>query len=93
MLLHAKTRKKGLIDKFSELRLSIPYKRVIQLSEHLGTEVLPSFEKENIVYPTNMKKSLFTTAAVDNILTIIRHLQPLVTHSMVQQYLYFNILP
>lgn len=67
MLIHAKTRKKGLINKLFELGLSIPYNRVIELSEQLGSQVISRFEKENVVYPTNLKKTLFTTSAVDNI--------------------------
>ena len=40
MFMHAKTRNKGIINRLSSLGLSIPYKRVLELSVAMGIEVL-----------------------------------------------------
>ena len=67
MLLHAKTRKKGLIDKLYDLGISIPYSRVMELSTKLGNEVLAQYKEELVVCPSNLRNNLFTTSALDNI--------------------------
>lgn len=67
MLLHAKTRKKGLIDKLYDLGISTPYSRVLELSTKLGNEVLAQYEEELVVCPSNLRNDLFTTSALDNI--------------------------
>ena len=67
IIVHAKTRMKGLIDKLFDLGLSIPYSRVIAISTNLGNQILSQFAKDNVVCPANMKQNVFTTAAVDNI--------------------------
>lgn len=46
LLLHAETRKKGLVDKLSDLGLSIPYGRVLEVSTELGNMVGARFEAE-----------------------------------------------
>ena len=67
MVLHAETRKKNLVDKFYKLGLSISYDRVLQISADLGNTVCAQFKEEGVVCPAKLKKSLFTTANVDNI--------------------------
>ena len=64
---HAETRKKKLVDKFYRLGLSISYDRVMQISADLGNSICPQFGKEGVVCPSKLKRSLFTTANVDNI--------------------------
>ncbi len=66
-LIHAKTRKRGLVNKFHELGLSVSYDRVLSLSKDMGNSLCAQYERENVVCPPNLRHGLFTTAAVDNI--------------------------
>ena len=67
LLLHAETRKRGLVDKLCDLGLSISYNRVLEISTEMGNKVAARFQAENVVCPFNLKLKLFTTSAVDNI--------------------------
>jgi hypothetical protein len=68
LMLHAETRKRGLVDKLYELLgLSIHYDRVLELSTEMGNNVCRHFEAEGVVCPLQLRKGIFTTAAVDNI--------------------------
>ena len=67
MVTHAETRKKTLIDKFYNLGLCISYDRLMQISTDLGNKVCAQFEKDGLVCPLLLRKSLFTTGCVDNI--------------------------
>jgi len=67
LVLHAETGKEKLVDKFYRLGLSISYDRVMQISSDLVNSICAQFEEEEIVCPSKFKKSLFTTANVDNI--------------------------
>ena len=67
LLLHAKTRKRGLIDKLYDLGLCVSYDRILAISTAMGNSVSARFEDENVVCPPKLRFSLFTTAAVDNI--------------------------
>ena len=66
-MLHAETRKRGLIGKLYDLGLSIHYDRVLELSTEMGNKVCTHFESEGVVCPLELRKGIFTTAAVDNI--------------------------
>ena len=67
LLLHAKTRKRGLIDKLYDLGLCLSYDRILAISTAMRNSVSARFEYENVVCPPKLRFSLFTTAAVDNI--------------------------
>ena len=64
---HAKTRSRKLVDNLYDLGLSVSYDRVMSISTNLGNGVCRRFEEEQVVCPTNLRKGLFTTAAIDNI--------------------------
>lgn len=66
-MIHAKTRSKGIVDKLYDLGISISYSRVVELSTSLGNEILHQYEQEGVVCPPTLKKSVFTTSALDNI--------------------------
>ena len=66
-LIHARTRKRFLIDKLYELGLSPSYNRVLEISTDLANSVGAQYEKDDVVCPPSLNKHLFTTAAVDNI--------------------------
>ena len=67
LLLHAETRKRGLVDKLNDLGLSISYNRVLQISTDMANGVCARFEAEQVVCPPKLRSGLFTTSAVDNI--------------------------
>ena len=67
MMVHAKTQKKGIVDKLYDLEISIPYSMVMELSTCLGNKVLQHYQHSNVVCPPFLKISVFITAAVDNI--------------------------
>ncbi|VDI50438.1 Hypothetical predicted protein [Mytilus galloprovincialis] len=67
LLLHAETRKRGLIDKMYSLGLSLSYDRIMNLSTALGNSICEAFNIENVVCPAKLRSGVFTTAAVDNI--------------------------
>jgi hypothetical protein len=64
---HAKTRSRELVDNLYDLGLSVSYDRVMSISTDLGNGVCRRFEEEKLVCPTNLRKRLFTTAAIDSI--------------------------
>lgn len=66
-MLHAKTRKKELVENFFELGLSVSYERVLHLSSDLGNAVSQQFKDNQVVCSPQLRVNLFTTAAVDNI--------------------------
>ena len=67
ILIHAKTRKKAVVERFYNFGVSISYDRVMDLSTKMGNRVLKHFEKENLVCPPILRQKLFTSAALDNI--------------------------
>lgn len=67
MMLHAKTRKRELVDSLFDLGLCISYDRVLNISTELGNKVCHQYEMEQAVCPPNLRCGLFTTAAADNI--------------------------
>ena len=67
VLLHTKTRKKGLVDALFELGLCISYDRVMCISTDLGNNVCQYYHSTGAVCPPNLSKNVFTVAAVDNI--------------------------
>jgi hypothetical protein len=67
MMLHAKTRKRELVDRVSHMGVSISYDRVLRLSARLGETAIQQFHKDEVVCPTHMRGDVFTTSAVDNI--------------------------
>ena len=67
ILIHNKTRKRHLVEKFYDLGLSVSYDRVMEVSTEVGTKVCDFYEKVNIVCPPQLKKGVFTTSAGDNI--------------------------
>ena len=67
LLLHAETRKKGLVNKMSDLGLAISYNRVLEISTAIGNMATARYKEEGVVAPLNLCKGIFTTSAVDNI--------------------------
>ena len=66
-MLHVKTRKRDLIYRLYALGMSISYDHVLRLSSDIANAVCEHFKETDTVCPPNLKKNVFTTAAVDNI--------------------------
>lgn len=67
MSVHAKTRKRHLVEMLHDHGLSIPYDRVLDISAQLGDAVVSRYVKEGVVCPLKLRKGLFCTSAMDNI--------------------------
>ena len=67
LMLHAETRKRGLVDKLFSLGLSISYDRVLRLSAQMGNSMCQLYHIEQVVCPPTLRSNVFTTAAMDNI--------------------------
>lgn len=67
VMVHTKTRKRELVDRLYDLRLSISYDLVLTISTELGDKICHYYEMDKAVCPPELKGGLFTTAAVDNI--------------------------
>ena len=64
---HAVTRSKTLVDTLFHLGLCTSYDRVLQIQSDIANGVCQRYEMEKVVCPPNMRRGLFTIAAVDNI--------------------------
>ena len=67
LILHAKTRKRNLVDKLSNLGLCISYDRVLSLSAEIGNNVCQRYHMEQVVCPPALKQGVLAISAVDNI--------------------------
>ena len=57
----------SMISNTSRLVMCIYQERFVQLSACMGNTLIDMNEKEGFVFPTNLRKSIFSTATVDNI--------------------------
>ena len=67
MMIHAKTRKRTLVDKLYSLGISVSYSRVKELSKKMENKLLIDYAEQGLVCPPSLKFNLFTTVAFDNI--------------------------
>ena len=67
LMMHVKTRKKGLVKALASEGLCISYKRAEEIQNSIVTQLCAKYIKEDIVCPPALQKELFTTAAIDNI--------------------------
>ena len=67
VMLHVKTQKRDLIDRLYALGMSISYDHILRLSSDMANAVCEHFKETDTVCPPNLKRNVFTTAAVDNI--------------------------
>ena len=67
MSVHAKTRKRHLVEMLHDHGLSIPYDRVLNISAQLGDAAVARYVEEGVVCPPKLRKGLFSTSAMDNI--------------------------
>ena len=67
MVIHNKTRKKGLVNKFAEQGLSISYSRLQKIHDNIAGQLCHQHVTEGVVRPKSLKDGLFIYAVVDNI--------------------------
>lgn len=67
LMVHAKTRKRELVDRLALLGFSISYDCVLRLSAQMGEGVFQQIHREQMVCPPTMRGGISTTAAVHNI--------------------------
>ena len=65
--LHASARQKGTINTFHGMGMSVSYDRVMEVRKGLAISVSQRFAEDGVVLPSNIKRGVFTTGAVDNI--------------------------
>ena len=67
MSLHTQTRSKQLVDQMAKLGISITYDRIVQVENSLAMSMCEQYKKDNIVCPSQLRKSVFTIGALDNV--------------------------
>ena len=67
MAVFAKTRKSQLVEMLHDHGISISYDRVLEVSAQLGDAAVAKYVEDGVVYPPDLRRGLFTTAAMDNI--------------------------
>ncbi len=65
--MHARTRKRDLIDTLFDLGLSVSYDRVMEISMAINNRVCEQYKQDGDVCPPNLRQGLLTVGAVDNI--------------------------
>ena len=65
--IHSLTRSKTLITRLYQLGLCVSHDRILEIEDWLATSVSERFEEDNCVSPPNLRKGLFSVAALDNI--------------------------
>ena len=67
LLIHAKTRKKGMVNTFAHKGLSVSYDRVQDVQLSITKQLCKKYSEDGFVCPPSLKEDVFTTAVVDNI--------------------------
>ena len=67
LMIHSKTRMKGVIEKLAILGLSITYNGLSKIQEQVMKQEIKRFEEMSSVCPENLKPNIFTTTFTDNI--------------------------
>ena len=67
LMVHSKTRKAGLVNKLSNLGVSISYDRVCDIKEKITNQLCIAYNEKHVVIPPSLENGLFTTSAIDNI--------------------------
>ena len=64
---YSQTRQSKLIDEMFRLGLSVSYDRVLKIENTIVRSLCTEFDEEGVVCPPNLKNSVFTMAAYDNL--------------------------
>ena len=64
---HAVTRSKTLVNILNNLGLCLSYDRVLQSQSNISNRICKCYKEGEVVCPPNLRRDLFTIAAVNNI--------------------------
>ena len=67
MMVHCQTRKRDLVDTLFQLGLFVSYVRVLTISTRVANGLNEQYIEHGVICPPALRKTLYTTAAVDNI--------------------------
>ena len=67
LMVHERTGKRKLVDRLGEEGVSISYDCVMNLSGPISNQVCKEYQANGLVCPVDLKKNVFTTAAIDNL--------------------------
>ena len=67
LMVHAKTRKKSVVNYLEKEGISISYNRVKQIQQMISMQMCAEYNKDGIVCPPTLHQGIFTTGAIDNI--------------------------
>ena len=67
LMIHAKTRKRKMIERLVAEGLSISYERVLDICQLISNQICKEYNFNNLVCPSSLQQGTFTTAAVDNL--------------------------
>ena len=67
LMMHARTRKKKLVDRLAAEGVSISYDRVMNLRRSISNQVCIDYQANGLVCPVDLKNNVFTTAPIDTL--------------------------
>jgi hypothetical protein len=67
LMLHSKTRKKGIVSALAGYGMSVSYDRVQDIELSVTKQLCKVFQEKGVVCPPTLKNGIFTIAAIDNI--------------------------
>ena len=67
LMVHARTKKRKLVDQLAAEGVSISHDCVINLRRSISNQVCMEYQANGPVCPVDLKKNVFTTAAIDNL--------------------------
>jgi hypothetical protein len=67
LMIHSKTRKKTLIEELSEIGLSVPYQRILDIQTQITKQLCKYYQDQQVVCPPRLQEGKFTVAAIDNL--------------------------
>ena len=67
LMIHSKTRKKGLVVNLAKHGISVPYNRVQNFELAITKQLCKIYRENGVVCPPSIQNGMFTSAAIDNI--------------------------
>ena len=67
LMMHARTRKRKLVDRLTAEGVSISYDRVMNLRRSISNQVCMDYQANGLVCPVDLKNNVFTTAPIDTL--------------------------
>ena len=64
LMVHSRTRKKGLIEQINKYGLSISYKRILEIQNSITNQLNKLYDVQRSVCPPRLPENIFTVSAV-----------------------------